>query len=376
MFVGRTRREGRLQIDFHHAVTYVVARLAGFLPAQARVIGHSAQYVDDATNGGEIQFTNGAAYSRISSAHKTLDYRNFDVLANSKVWVPFHFLPGNGGQPAGADPEGSFIKKIVCRPDSPVARDMVELCIEGHAAPYALHRLGITMHVYADTWAHQGFAGVCHEINLVKDLRDEDDEPDTGLLDRLRVFFQDEFEGLQSGFVDTFPLGHGAALSHPDIPYLKWSYTNGLGEPVKRDNLTDFMTAAQSMFARMVEFRAATGAAKLPDRIGPADLEKIRDNFATFLDRDGEVRHRKWLQSIAEGHFSFGPEVVEYVPKGKRSWKHTALGDEDDRQARSDGYPYAAAFLSADWKLFHDALQAHRLAVLHDVLPPYGICAS
>ena len=98
-----------MQIDFHHAVTYVCARLAGFEPREADIIGTAAQYVDDAVNSGAILFNNGAMYARISSAHKMLDYRNFEALADHLVWVPFHFLPGNGGLPAGQHPAGSFV---------------------------------------------------------------------------------------------------------------------------------------------------------------------------------------------------------------------------------------------------------------------------
>ena len=42
-----------MQIDFHHAVTYVAARLAGFSANDAGIIAHSAQYVDDAVNAGK-----------------------------------------------------------------------------------------------------------------------------------------------------------------------------------------------------------------------------------------------------------------------------------------------------------------------------------
>ena len=101
-----------MQIDFHHTATYVIARFAGFENEEAKIIAHSAQYVDDATNDGTINFDNGAMYKRISSAHKMLDYRNFADLANHQVWIPFHFLPGNGGKPAGMNPAGSFIEKI------------------------------------------------------------------------------------------------------------------------------------------------------------------------------------------------------------------------------------------------------------------------
>jgi len=93
-----------MQIDFHHAVTYVVARLAGFGHREADVVAYCAQYVDDAINDGEIIFDSGAMYSRICSAHKGLDYRHFDVLASRRVWVPFHFLPANGGKKAGENP--------------------------------------------------------------------------------------------------------------------------------------------------------------------------------------------------------------------------------------------------------------------------------
>ena len=86
-----------MQIDFHHTVTYVAARAAGFGHREGETIAYCAQYVDDAVNSGTIRFLNGAMYSRISSAHKMLDYRNFEKLANHHVWLPFHFLPGNGG---------------------------------------------------------------------------------------------------------------------------------------------------------------------------------------------------------------------------------------------------------------------------------------
>ncbi|MDH3349420.1 MAG: hypothetical protein OEM02_15140 [Desulfobulbaceae bacterium] len=56
-----------MQIDFHHAVTYVAARLAKFPVNDAKTISYSAQYVNDK-----------AMYSRINSAHKMLDYRNFE----------------------------------------------------------------------------------------------------------------------------------------------------------------------------------------------------------------------------------------------------------------------------------------------------------
>jgi hypothetical protein len=354
-----------VQIDFHHATTYVLARLAGFTHEQADVIGYSAEYVDDATNDGLIRFDNGALYNRIASAHKMLDYDNLVELKNHLAWIPFHFLPGNGGLPAGQSPDGGFSQKLICRPDSPVARDMLALCIRRQSDPAPLERLGITMHVYVDTWAHQGFAGVSHEVNRAKNLLGA--EP--GLFGRVSAHLQSMVVG------NVLPLGHGAVLSCPDRPYLTWTYENYAGEAVVRDNTSDFMIAAEAAYQAMARFRA--GDASAPVAPWPqADRDRIHALLKDITHDDGEQRHAVWLERINEGHFSFGPADLRYVPKGRGSWKHAALGTERERDEDDEKFPYTPRFLESRWKHFHDAAQAHRLDVLHVILPRYGVCAA
>lgn len=357
-----------MQIDGHHALTYIAARLAGFSASQSSKIAYSAQYVDDATNSGVIHFKNGAIYSRISSAHKMLDYRNADELANHRVWIPFHFLPGNGGAPAGENPDGSFVRKLVCCPDSHVARDMLRACIVDVDKPYALHRLGITMHVYADTWAHQGFAGVNHKINEVEGLQSKSKSLDKSLFNKLASFFLSE----------SFPLGHGAALSHPDKPYLKWKYENGLGEQVERDNPAIILDAVDKMCRAMQCFKKRDMTMNLEAMPGlpKADRAKINSLVRSIKNDSGEDRHTRWVEEIAKGSFSFGPEQITYVAKGQGSWKHKSIGQLAAADTGREEFTYRKSFLKSDWKHFHDALQAHRFDVLHDLLPKYGICAA
>ncbi|MCP5150338.1 MAG: hypothetical protein H6983_09700 [Ectothiorhodospiraceae bacterium] len=365
-----------MQIDFHHAVTYVVARLAGFGHAEAEVVAHSAQYVDDATNGGEILFDNGALYSRIASAHKMLDYRNFERLATARVWIPFHFLPGNEGLPAGQGEDIDLMQRMVCRPDSHVARAMVAAAIAARHQPYGLHRLGITMHVYADTWAHQGFAGVNHEVNLVRNVRDDAGNLDTSLRNRLKSFFDDVFDSATSNFVGkTMPLGHGAALSYPDRPYLHWRYEDGLGSAVERDNPSDFLTAAERMCEAMQRFRIGDPSAAVPG-LPAADRERIGRLLAETRLEEGEDRHAVWLDHIRGGHFAFGAAQPRYVDKGRGSWKFLAIGDHKRRDYSTERFDYRPSFLHSDWKMFHDALLAHRFEVIHEILPRFGICAA
>lgn len=99
------------------------------------IVAYAAQYVDDATSSGRVRFDNGASYSRTSSAHKMLDYRNFEELANQHVWLPFHFLPGNGSLPVGTVPPGTFIDRLICRPNSYPAGSQEETKGASHADP-------------------------------------------------------------------------------------------------------------------------------------------------------------------------------------------------------------------------------------------------
>lgn len=90
----------------------------------------------------------------------------------------------------------------------------------------------------------------------------------------------------------------------------------------------------------------------------------------------GETRHERWLEEIKKGSFSFGSEEIQYIAKGQGSWKHKSIGQLAAADTGREEFKFKKSFMSSNWKLFHDALQAHRLDVLHDVLPRYGICSA
>ncbi len=57
----------------------------------------------------------------MASAHHMIDASNLSAVKNHLAWLPFYFLTGNTGQDA---PD-----KLVCKPDSPVARNMLRLAM-------------------------------------------------------------------------------------------------------------------------------------------------------------------------------------------------------------------------------------------------------
>ncbi len=360
-----------MQIDFHHAVTYVVARYADFSHDDAALVAHCAQYIDDATNDGTVTFDGDILYRRLSSAHKMLDYRNFQGLKNHLVWLPFHFLPDNDGLAAGENPDESFIHKLVCKPNSPIAQDMCRACVEDQDKDYALHRLGVKAHVFADTWAHQGFAGVNHKINMVSGLKDENGNADNIFERKITSLFGN----LASHAIP--PLGHGPALSYPDRPYASWSYQNGLDRPVtvERNNTELFVEAADELCKLFQRYLAGNWDGP-SDGLQDEQKKHLRDRFVRFADPDGDVRHELWLDDIAEGRLGFPAQDLSYVPKGHGSWKHQAIGEVAAVDSEDKVYPYDEDFLTSNWKMFHDAAKEHRLTVIDDILPKYGICAA
>ncbi|MDW6005425.1 DUF6765 family protein [Vibrio mangrovi] len=365
-----------MQIDGHHALTYVVARIAGMEKQQAEKLAYSAQYVDEATNSNPVRFKNGAMYDRIASAHKMLDYRNSSQLANHLSWIPFHFLPGNQGLPAGESPQGHFTKRLVCFPDSPISRDMLRMVMKYREQPFGLHMFGIAMHVYADTFAHQGFAGITHEINEVEEI-----EPvghphiqDKGLWARVK----DEF--LNFSLSSVAPLGHGPALSFPDRPYCHWSYLDSEDNLVVRDNPQIFSDAANQMYKAIRCYLAGDNTMVLEnyDNIPGVQMNVIRQAFETIIHEEGEDRHKDWLHWIAMNKFGFGEEKIQFIAKGKGSWKQAARGKAIPIFGSEDlvAYKYREEFLHSDWKYFHDALKTFRLEIVRDILPEYGICVA
>ena len=374
--------DGRMQIDMHHSLIYVLARLAGFDDAQSQVIAYSSQYVDDATGEGTIRFDNKARFDRISSAHKMLNYRNLSALARHRSWIPFHFLPGNELCPSwdGLVPE--YVQRLVCRPNSAPAQQMVARCIEDQDSPHALYRLGITLHTYADTWSHQGFAGIDHEVNRVQDILDWHGASSVEMNRYVASFYgRSPFERLKDRIVALFaehrsPVGHGAVLGFPDRPYLRWKYRNFNGEVVARDNPSDYLDAADHMYSVLCMFRQQSFDSDGWQCVPEPDRQVIQTLIEDVHLPDGRERHYSWLRAIADSRFSFGAAEIHYQAKGRGSWKHAALGSTAVVDRGDEVYSFDPRFLESHWKLFHDALQQHRTVVLQEIMPSVQLCAA
>jgi hypothetical protein len=385
-----------MQIDFHHTATYVIARYAGFSHDDAAIIAHSAQYVDDASTSGFIRFSNGMRYQRTATAHAMCDPDNLDNDENTTSWLPFHFFPG--GESSSADSDFGYIHKLVCRPDSEPAQIMIGAAISAKGQPNSLYRLGIAAHVFVDTFAHQGFAGLYHQINEAKQLKDAN--------------------GKEIKVMPVPPIGHGQVGTCPDQPYLRWSYVNHAGDTIERDNPADYAIASNRLCE---EFQRYLG---VPIQgLSPKAQDKLATLFVSVTAEDGQTRHGEWLSRLASDYFGFGAVKLEYEGKENGSWKQMAVGDaylswreqclqQTHNKLKSDGHSFLdkfaamsgkvvqsigdkltaaadavgtdipidgadpALFLDSHYRHFHDAAKQQRHHVFLHILPAFGIVAA
>jgi hypothetical protein len=345
-----------MQEDFHFYTIYSLARVAGFNPGNAYIIAYSSQHTDDAKYEHALEFENGGRFQQVLTAHRFLDLGALSKATCYEIWIPFHFLPGNLGL--------DFYERMLTRANSVVAQRIIDRFLDSSLKPYTLHLLGIILHVYADTWSHQNFMGLEHEMNDVNNLKveGETDESLNDLLEKLKEKIAEY----------ALPkLGHAQAGTIPDEPYRNWEYEDYKGRYFKISNLERSLDAAQHCYLVLLKFLK-----KFPQfsTSSPIPWQNIVNKISELFSIKGDLEKRKnaWKEAISNGEFGFKPENKDIdLSYDDREWFKEAVEviveGEQDKYIRKEG------FEKSNWKYFHDAAAYYKFCVLHEILPEYGI---
>jgi len=220
-----------MDIDFHYYATYVAACFAGYPEKDALVIASSAQMIDEnsrhvlvkktGVTSGLMGFPDDFKLRYHADGPTIHTYRvqmTFQGLGDigtssddtlSSIWPVYHFLPGNFSVNGQKTSERWFQRTLkasyaedrklsekfdwVCRPHSPMAISMINNCrelIHDTNSQIYEHQLsnyfiGVTMHVFADTWGHQDFLGFgVRQINSRGEIEEQKDAFAASLLHR------------------------------------------------------------------------------------------------------------------------------------------------------------------------------------------------
>lgn len=198
-----------MNVEFHYYTVYILAREAGLAENLARRIAISSQYVD----------TSLYPYLVDSGGQKTemittQNYVFWDENISTDVYIPFHFLPGDAGAGASARTDG-VKNPLVVTPNGRIAKELLISAFKDKN-PWLM---GIAVHAFADTWAHQNFTGRDESFNHLPDAP----------------------PGLP-------PVAHLQALSHPDEPDRIWTDGRLVPEFASIINKCRFLDAAGKIF--------------------------------------------------------------------------------------------------------------------------------
>lgn len=157
--------------------------------------------------------------------------------------IAFHFIP------AIKNKEDTFEKKLRCFQDSKIINTIMEDSLKENNPI----KFGMLLHVFADTFSHQGFSGLLSKTNDVKDVKTFLEKEDVANFKKEGSWFEKTLFELKNndfsskrmkifgkivnmvivfcfksfdGFLDRImpAYGHGQVLTYPDIPYFKWGY--------------------------------------------------------------------------------------------------------------------------------------------------------
>jgi hypothetical protein len=353
-----------MQLDMHFYGIYALARAAGIKPASAHTIAYASQFVDDALEGEVNILTNNKAVYPIVTSHKPMDYKNTVLRDQWKVWVPFHFLPGN------KKTARSFYGKMAClkgTESQPAAR-ILQHALSHKTRPFGLHLAGITAHVYADTFAHYGFVGLSCDWNKVKG---DTITPRRSHTQRIVRYIKDKFENFKVRIAGTFaeavPVGHGAVATYPDRPYLKWQYRPEDGRDlVKRDNPKDFVKACEQIYGFFVEFLKGNPEHGQPDQRG---FSGLKPTIEKIIQKEGKKKERieQWMRAISRNALFQATQKDKRVKYSEDLWQYYRISSH--LAAQGDLHDCDAShFIHAAWR--------HRNFVLYELLPEMDLVAS
>jgi hypothetical protein len=213
-----------VEITSHYYAMLAFARVLGYNKQAAETIAYVSQYVDDALAdfitvkhiSRDIEYDIINNQNVLSDMATCQDYVRVKTLTYTSMirnTAAFHYVPKCKGS--------TFARKMRCGENSPVIREILEKSLKEDN----LVKLGMLLHIYTDTYSHQGFSGIFSEVNDISNVV---------LYNRLyigwmekviiavRKMFKPTFERLFDYFIPVY--GHSQALIIPDETYIEWSY--------------------------------------------------------------------------------------------------------------------------------------------------------
>ena len=285
-----------MNADFHYYATYCAAILAGYSHEESQIIAYSDRFVDHCSM--TLLSKIGAP---LAAATTQLNLELMDALTDipglqdiTRIWASFHFLPRD----LSAAPVKRCSKRyrnkyrLICGPNGDLVKSTVEL-----AKGKSPQAVGVAMHVLADTWAHQNFAGTPSLVinntmdNFYEIVTTDDGETERKIRFRHSTSTPDDFDNsiytssiYSNSENSIMNLGHGRAGHLPDYCFMRYRYLPAWGnyEEILKDNPSDYYHAFCQMIYAMKYLRGAYADFECK-RYDTDAIEPIKDEIDRIL---------------------------------------------------------------------------------------------
>lgn len=318
-----------MNINFHYYTVRALAQLAGFPPEEAQLIAEYSQFIDDYATRSTIRVTQKPPQEAIESGLAKPDGRNWKIelvttgfmstwdtaqlqweSVRRSMLIPFHFPPAAPLQPATEDIP---ISPAIMGDGSEVSNCLATLQLslaQGYGVRVNnLIYLGMLLHVFADTYAHQNFSGSHsksannYEITNVKRYYNPSDQ----------TLYHDQTTRYQNlnaavAYKRLPAIGHGTVGHAPDDTYVSFNlvHQNTPGKIYARDNRDCFIQAAEQIYTLL---RLCLPSALRGPAWGAALADSIRKGF--YADNDlEESMVAMWSLIFPQIAFDYNPMEI------------------------------------------------------------------
>jgi hypothetical protein len=338
-----------MEISSHYYALLALCRACGINKYTSYEIAYASQFVDDA----KINCLIGDKESlyNIATCHSYFKPNTYNLNAMIYNTSLFHFIPSCSGK--------EFTQKLVCKEDSRVINEILNNNLT--SSP---QKFGMLLHIYADTFSHQGFSGILSKNNSITELKEENGT------------FKVKFEVIKKrwmkniihlltrklDFENLLPsYGHGQAFHYPDIPYLEWSYKYDEEEnetsTIKINNRDRFKRA-------FVEIKNYLQIYIKENNIqaNPASKEVFDEFFEILATKSNDdEKIELWQKFILQnGFYDASDQAIEY---DENAWLSECFEefDEDTFHARVlKDVKFATCYKSSSWYQFIIGLKEYK----------------
>lgn len=362
----RPQEEKEMEISSHYYAILAFCRARGFNAETAGKIAYASQYVDDATINlitvsnpsscpGLDDIAGEKCLFNMATCHSYFRIKTFNYTSMIRNTAAFHFVPGCEGT--------TFAKKMRCKENSPVIRSMIDEAIpDGDCI-----QLGMLLHVYADTFSHQGFSGILSEVNNIDKL--DSKEKIAKSFSEFVIGIKDWFgkSSLDKLFDKAVPgYGHAQAFTFPDEPYLVWSYVYDSSEDMtmkyETSGVINNPDRYKRAFEKITEYLDSYLAAHPEYRdasVSGISMTPLYDTLVASCPSDKRIKLWRALM-VKMKLFREGDRALEY---DGGEWLRKAFSDYDKN--RFDAREVYKAVLSPDfekseWYQYYRAVRKYK----------------